>query len=133
MTRRPRKVHTEAVISRDGDRCWLCGNRIDLDLPKDHPLAPSLDHIVPKSRGGSSNSFYNLALSHRVCNESKSDKTPTEFLTNIEGLLYKENGKSALLLTFDSNEELYSVLNKLVHTRNKHLKNIIQNIMRRLD
>lgn len=129
---RPRKVHAQAVLSRDGNKCWLCGNNIDLTLDKDHPLALSIDHIVPKSRGGS-NSLYNMAASHRVCNETKSDKPPTEFFTGIEGLMYKENGRSAILLTFESDEDLWCVLNKIGRTRNKHLKNVIQNIMRRFD
>lgn len=79
------------------------------------------------------NSLFNVAPSHRKCNELKSDKPAWEWFGLMEGLLYKENGNSALLLTFDSEEELFSVINKLIHTRNKKLKSMMQNLMRRLD
>lgn len=36
------------------------------------PLSPSLDHVVPRSRGGS-NCQTNLLLAHRACNEERGD------------------------------------------------------------
>lgn len=36
----------------DGGRCQLCGKRIDPDLPPEHPRTLTLDHIVPRSLGG---------------------------------------------------------------------------------
>lgn len=55
---------------RDGWRCYLCGKRIDGKLNHPNPLAPSVDHLVPLSCGGS-NELANLALTHLRCNLSK--------------------------------------------------------------
>ncbi len=49
---------------RDGLRCWLCHSRF-------HKLDPiTLDHAIPKSRGGS-DSLHNLRLAHASCNNSR--------------------------------------------------------------
>lgn len=59
-----------------GQRCPLCGKRIDIMLMLWRPRnkwAPSIDHIRPLSRGGS-NTPENLQLTHKVCNENKGDE-----------------------------------------------------------
>lgn len=42
----------------------------DRSLPSMHPMAPSLDHKVPLSRGGA-HVESNCALAHRICNIRK--------------------------------------------------------------
>lgn len=55
------------IFRRDGLTCQYCGARNNL----------SLDHVLPKSRGGASN-WKNLVTACRPCNARKGDKTPEE-------------------------------------------------------
>jgi HNH endonuclease len=55
------------VFKRDGQRCQYCGAHEDL----------TLDHVLPKSRGGKS-SWDNLVAACRRCNAKKGDYTPDE-------------------------------------------------------
>jgi 5-methylcytosine-specific restriction endonuclease McrA len=55
-----------AVFARDDHRCQYCGE-----------LADSIDHIVPRSRGGL-HVWENVAAACRPCNLRKRDRTPDE-------------------------------------------------------
>ena len=70
MVRAPRRrvasVSRRAVFARDDYRCQYCGDRAD-----------SIDHVVPRSRGGGDD-WDNLAAACRSCNSSKRNRTPTE-------------------------------------------------------
>ncbi len=50
------------VLRRDGRRCAYCGKRAD-----------TIDHVVPRSRGGS-HSWDNCVAACRACNSRKADK-----------------------------------------------------------
>lgn len=56
------------VLRRDKHRCAYCG-RGDLPL--------TMDHIVPKAKGGN-DSWDNLVAACMPCNNRKGDRTPTE-------------------------------------------------------
>ena len=58
------------VADRDNLTCQLCGEPVSLTEQAPHPLSPSLDHIVPLSRGGS-HSYDNVQLAHFLCNSRK--------------------------------------------------------------
>jgi 5-methylcytosine-specific restriction endonuclease McrA len=62
---RQRKVRT--LRRTFGDDCWLCGEAIDFALARSEPMAVSLEHVVPRSLGGT-NENSNLRLTHRRCN-----------------------------------------------------------------
>jgi 5-methylcytosine-specific restriction endonuclease McrA len=70
MVRVPRRAVTavsrRAVFARDEYRCQYCGARAD-----------SIDHVMPRSRGGS-HVWENLAAACRPCNMKKRDRTPDE-------------------------------------------------------
>lgn len=53
--------------------CYLCNGPMDPELKKPHPLSPSIDHIVPIARGGTS-LRENLAAAHLGCNCAKGAK-----------------------------------------------------------
>lgn len=53
--------------------CGICGRPVDKSIKYPHPLSPTVDHIIPIARGGSSD-LENLQLAHRCCNRQKSDK-----------------------------------------------------------
>lgn len=54
------------VLKRDGRRCGYCGS-----------AASTVDHIVPRSRGGS-NSWKNTVAACYDCNQRKANRTPAE-------------------------------------------------------
>lgn len=54
------------VLRRDGHHCAYCGKN-----------ANTIDHVIPKSRGGSE-SWENLVACCFKCNNIKSDRTPQE-------------------------------------------------------
>lgn len=51
------------LMKKGKHRCALCGLGIDM-------ASASLDHIVPKSRGGR-NEIFNLRAAHKKCNSSR--------------------------------------------------------------
>ena len=55
-----------AVFARDDYRCQYCGQRAD-----------SIDHVLPRSRGGP-HTWENVAAACRPCNLTKRDRTPDE-------------------------------------------------------
>lgn len=54
--------------------CGICGKPVDFSLKYPHPLSPTVDHIIPISKGGHPSDINNLQLAHRCCNRQKSDK-----------------------------------------------------------
>lgn len=64
------------VFNRDKWTCQLCGRPTPRRLLRDyrHPSAPTLDHIVPTSRGGAHISA-NLQCACRACNSRKGAQT----------------------------------------------------------
>lgn len=55
-----------AVFARDGHRCGYCGEQAD-----------SIDHVLPRSRGGE-HVWENVIACCRPCNLRKRDRTPDE-------------------------------------------------------
>lgn len=56
------------------DVCAICGRPVDKSLKNPHPLAATVDHIIPIAKGGHPSDISNLQLAHRQCNRAKSDK-----------------------------------------------------------
>ncbi len=53
--------------------CGICGKPVDFSYKNPHPLAPTVDHIIPVSKGGHPSDLANLQLAHRCCNRKKAD------------------------------------------------------------
>ncbi len=68
-------MKAEHIGERDGWTCWLCGHRVDPFAPSGSPSSPTVDHVVPRSRGGS-NDDTNLRLAHRRCNGRRGNHLP---------------------------------------------------------
>ena len=70
MVKVPYSRHTamsrRAIMARDGHSCKYCGAPAD-----------SIDHVLPKSRGGM-HVWENVAAACRTCNLRKRDRTPEE-------------------------------------------------------
>jgi 5-methylcytosine-specific restriction endonuclease McrA len=62
-----RKITRRAVFARDEWTCQYCGARSNL----------TVDHVVPKSKGGSS-SWENIVASCAPCNRRKGDALPRQ-------------------------------------------------------
>ncbi len=58
------------LFARDGNRCQYCGRRFSTS-------ELSLDHVIPKSRGGGA-TWENIVCSCVRCNIRKGGRTPTE-------------------------------------------------------
>lgn len=58
------------IAERDKWRCGICGKRIDPAARHPDPGFASIDHIVPRSRGGS-HEPRNLRITHLRCNISR--------------------------------------------------------------
>lgn len=54
--------------------CGICGRPVDFSIRPPEPLSPTIDHIIPISKGGHPSDLANLQLAHRCCNRQKSDK-----------------------------------------------------------
>lgn len=61
------------IFERDGWICYLCGEETIKDAHWRNPRAPSLDHAVSVSRGGT-NTPDNVFCTHRSCNGAKAAK-----------------------------------------------------------
>jgi 5-methylcytosine-specific restriction endonuclease McrA len=58
------------ILWRDKNQCQYCGKKF---LPE----KLTIDHVIPKSRGGK-NSWKNLVAACKKCNQRKGNRTPAE-------------------------------------------------------
>lgn len=73
---------TRYLAERDGPKCRICSKVVDLSLssgPRGDDLGPSIDHVVPRSKGGS-DELSNLRLTHWVCNRQRGNRGDMEQL-----------------------------------------------------
>jgi 5-methylcytosine-specific restriction endonuclease McrA len=68
------------LVKRDGRRCQICHLPIYFNAPyqgrkgekrQTHPCAPTVDHVVPVSKGGRRGKLSNLRLAHKLCNQGR--------------------------------------------------------------
>ena len=71
--RRPWRKFASRVYERDGFTCWLCNTETLTEYVMGDPLSPSLDHVVPRSRGGD-DAMGNLRTAHMICNAYRRDR-----------------------------------------------------------
>ena len=73
-------ISLEKLRIRDGDVCALCGKSVDMKAYHmtdngafvAHGMYPSIDHIIPLSKGGT-HTWDNVQLAHCLCNSIKCD------------------------------------------------------------
>lgn len=90
ITRRyPGKSRRDALIAylvdRDGDKCGICRRKVDITLKsgtKGSRKGPSVDHIIPRSLGGSDD-LSNLRLAHWGCNQKRGNRMRSEQLALV--------------------------------------------------
>ena len=69
-----------AIYERDNWTCHLCGEGIDPDAHWNDDRGASLDHLIPRSLGGTDEPD-NLRTCHRACNSRRGVKDLEEVLT----------------------------------------------------
>ena len=62
-----------AEVCPPGSICSLCGEPIEFDRPRWHPRGPSMDHRVPRSKGGTWDRS-NLRPAHYGCNSARGNR-----------------------------------------------------------
>lgn len=71
--RQPKRKHgvtARSLAEERGTRCGFCGLDVDMALRKPDPMRASVDHVIPRSRGGTDERS-NLQLCHLRCNSIK--------------------------------------------------------------
>lgn len=63
-------ISVSVLYRRDGDKCGICSERIDMTLTAPHLFRASVDHVIPYARGGP-HSLENTQLAHLWCNQVK--------------------------------------------------------------
>lgn len=63
------------IYERDNLTCYLCGDSLDRATAVNDPKAPTIDHVIPRSKGGT-DEVGNLKTCCRECNVRKSDSMP---------------------------------------------------------
>lgn len=70
----PSERYTTAEIAeRDGFRCGICGDPVDMALSGLDDWGPTIDHVKALVNGGS-DTLDNVQLAHRTCNIAKGDR-----------------------------------------------------------
>ncbi|MWB97503.1 HNH endonuclease [Agromyces seonyuensis] len=99
LTRYIRQVHSRTipvtrrgVLRRDEHRCAYCGKS-----------ASTIDHVLPRSRGGA-DSWENLVACCLRCNNVKSDRTPAEVGWELRTTPGAPNGRSWLIGGFERSQ-----------------------------
>ncbi len=67
------KTDRLSVYERDSWVCGFCSEGVLPDAPRNGPWSATLDHIIPRSLGGSDDPT-NLRIAHRYCNSVRSNR-----------------------------------------------------------
>lgn len=68
--KRQRELLVKFMVARDGCNCGICNEPIDLTIPGGEERSASIDHIIPRCKGGT-NDPDNVRLTHWRCNVDK--------------------------------------------------------------
>lgn len=76
------RVTRRSIFERDRWRCHICGKPVRRKAVVPHPLAPTLDHLIPLAEGGTHEPA-NVRTAHYRCNVAKGDRGGGEQLMLI--------------------------------------------------
>lgn len=66
-----RRLRVTRLMARDGASCGICGGALDRSIADEFSSEYiTFDHVTPLSKGGR-DSFENIRLAHRRCNEAR--------------------------------------------------------------
>lgn len=75
------------VFVRDRWICWLCGDKVDKSKRHPEGEAPTMDHVVPLSKGGE-HSYANVRLAHSRCNTMRGNRDATGDQKSLQFALF---------------------------------------------
>lgn len=75
-----RRKDKDYLLAKYEGKCALCGEDIDAELLLPDPRAFTVDHIVPKSRGGCRYDVANKQPAHNECNRVKANRVGEELM-----------------------------------------------------
>ena len=67
-------LRAKKIIYSSQSVCGICGRPVNFDKVFPDPWSPTVDHIIPISKGGDPASLENLQLAHLQCNRTKASK-----------------------------------------------------------
>jgi hypothetical protein len=77
MNAPPKLSLNDQIRARDGDKCWLCGGKLDFKAEPNSSKAPTREHLLAQSLGGTSD-LANLVLCHPGCNKQLGNRRVAE-------------------------------------------------------
>jgi len=98
VPRQPVKFNRRNIFARDRNRCQYCGKRFPM-------TELSLDHVVPRSRGGGA-SWENIVCCCVACNVRKGGRVPRE--ANMRLIAEPVKPKRSPILTLRLSSEKYA-------------------------
>lgn len=66
-------ITIQALIQRDGDKCYLCNKEVEFSNNSYNPRHPNIEHVIPRSKGGT-HSWDNVKVACRDCNVRKNNR-----------------------------------------------------------
>ena len=73
LTKESAGITLAKLYERDAGVCWICGQLCDFGADSNSNLYPSIDHVLPISKGGK-DEWSNIKLAHRLCNSMRGDR-----------------------------------------------------------
>ena len=75
-------VSKAALIGSSNGRCYLCDELLWSNVHKAHPLAPTVDHVIPLAANGQ-HLKSNCMVAHFICNTFKGNRPVTHRVTSL--------------------------------------------------
>ena len=77
-------VKLKRLLHKQGGRCYYCNMSISRHYHQGAPLEATIDHRIPRARGGT-NAAINLVAACFSCNNRKGNMTSDEFIAHMNG------------------------------------------------
>lgn len=89
---------TVRLSEAQNHRCCYCGG--DMLMIRDHPLSATVEHVIPRSQGGT-NCWSNVVAAHERCNQRRgSDPVDIEsYSIAMEGIIHNREAHAQKRLT----------------------------------
>jgi hypothetical protein len=80
-----------ALWEREGGKCWYCGRDTMLNAGEQNPRLATVDHLIPRARGGVNNDTNRVNCCLR-CNQLKGTLTEAEFrsMSSVEAVIFND-------------------------------------------
>ena len=73
LTKESAQISVQTLYERDHGICWICGQLCDITADSNDNNYPSIDHVIPISKGGK-DTWENVRLAHRRCNSVRGNR-----------------------------------------------------------